>query len=154
MCIVRDNFIFSLTLTITFGGNNIMPPNAYLQAEYSITVECIKGLSFKIWMLKVKLSLCMPWKEHGGAQVCLHSFLTLALDEQKKSTSLPGRLTFGEKIKKQGGPWSQYRIFQKQKISFPCKEQNPPPYTPWPNHYTDWVILPAKIYMIKYIIEV
>jgi hypothetical protein len=40
-------------------------------------------------IMKIQLSLSTPWRQIGGAEVWLHSFLTSALDEGQRSVSRP-----------------------------------------------------------------
>jgi hypothetical protein len=71
----------------------------------------------------------MPWSYELGAEVQLHSFLTSALDGDKRSTSCPSHFTSGKERwyplnRRLGGTQSQSGLLEKRKISCPYWDSN------------------------------
>jgi len=56
------------------------------------------GSQEKIYSHK-KFSLFTPWRHIGRADLCLHPFLTLALDGYERSTSHSGHITSGKEMR-------------------------------------------------------
>jgi hypothetical protein len=85
----------------------------------------------------------------GVVEVCLHTFLTLALDGGECSASHPGRFTPTERSpgthRKGGwvGPRAVLDAVVKRKIPSPRRESNPrtPIVQPVAQRYTDWAIM-------------
>jgi len=71
-----------------------------------------------------KVVLSMPCRHNGGAEVQLHSFLTLATKWRRWLTSCPGHFTPREESpyplnKSLGGPRARLEISEKRKVSCP-----------------------------------
>jgi hypothetical protein len=83
--------------------------------------------SLKTWQVKVKLSVCMPWRRcTGGVEIQLLSFLTLALDEGEWWPSHPGHFTLGTHcIGRLVGSRACMDILEMRKISCYCWVLNP-----------------------------
>jgi hypothetical protein len=80
--------------------------------------------------VKIKLSLCMPWKHTRGAQVQFYSFFTAAQDGGEWSTSCPGCLNPGKNpsthwIRGWVSPMDSLDDLENRKISWPCQQALP-----------------------------
>lgn len=77
---------------------------------------------------KTKLSLSTPRKHTRGAEVQVHSFLTLALEGDEWSTSCPGHVTSGKEPNQLGGAgWAAGPgpSFGEEKIFWPLPRIEP-----------------------------
>jgi hypothetical protein len=87
-------------------------------------------------------------KTYGGAEVYVHAFLTSALVGGEWLTSRAGRFIPGERTSDIHWTWgwvnprAVLNAMVKAKFPFPCLESSPnfTVSSPYPSHYTDWVI--------------
>jgi len=76
--------------------------SSWTKSKYPVATSSIAGSMstavIRTWKVnQVKLFLCFTWRHIGGAEVLLHSFLTLALDGGEWSVSGPSHFITRER---------------------------------------------------------